>query len=193
MNHSRTAFAVGLVVAAATAVALVVAAGAAIWLLVRGPAPASAAVAAGVGFLISKLFESAKESRARLYETKREVYWDLLGPWLRLLSERERPLTAEDIAKEMGPAIVEASFRGILYASDDVLREHIRMRRAGLSGDDAGPELLLRHARMLKAMRKDLGHTFTSLSEVELLEMFVNMKPENRNTLEAIRGHLPAR
>ncbi|HEX3068864.1 MAG TPA: hypothetical protein VHX14_09820, partial [Thermoanaerobaculia bacterium] len=68
----------------ATFVVLLGGIGGALWLLSRLPATIAALVAGGAGFLVSKLYESWKESKQRLHDKKREVYAKLLAPILAL-------------------------------------------------------------------------------------------------------------
>src|SRR4028118_211419 len=55
-----------------------------LWLLYKLPATVAALVAGGIGFSVTKLYESWKESRHRLHDKKRDVYAKLLAPFLAL-------------------------------------------------------------------------------------------------------------
>jgi hypothetical protein len=155
-----------------------------LWLLVRGPQPLSTFAAAAVGFGASKLYESWAESKTRLHEKKRDVYQQLLEPYLRLTLSS---ITKEDAGKlgaSMAPEVVRSTFQAIMYGSDDVLRRVNDLRRESQKGTVEGTRLLFLIGSLLRAVRRDLGN-FTTMSEVEILDLFVNMSPEDQQKLVA--------
>ncbi|MEA2166486.1 MAG: hypothetical protein QOK37_4613 [Thermoanaerobaculia bacterium] len=149
-----------------------------LWVFWRLPAPISALLAGAIGFLISKVVESWKESRERLHDKKREVYAKLLAPMLALqlqmLKGGDRP-AHEVVLTEMSAQMVTATFDAVLYASDEVLKLWGRIRTAGLTGE----QILVLYMRLLKAIRKDVGNTYTSINEADILRLFVNFSDED--------------
>ncbi|TAK64715.1 MAG: hypothetical protein EPO24_03100 [Bacteroidetes bacterium] len=150
-------------------------------------------IAAAIGFLASRFYESWKESRSRLYDKKREVYSNLLRPWRDILliaiknrdSEKEIPITPEMIRQS-----TEAAFDAILYASDDVVKQYGNFRTMNVGATPEASKILLTVASLLKAMRRDLGYRFTSVDEVDILTMFVNMDSSERDHLrQAMKGN----
>lgn|GEM_PF-2414586 len=166
-----------LIVLAITLTLIVGAVAGMLWLVYRLPATVGALVAGAVGFLASKFYESLKDSKQRLHDKKREVYAKLLAPILALHLEmlkpsKERP-AHEVVLEQMTTQMVEATFDAVLYASDEVLKLWARIRTGSLQNLDSGVILVL-YMRLLKAMRKDVGNTFTSLTEPDILMLFVN-------------------
>ncbi|HVQ36527.1 MAG TPA: hypothetical protein VMS31_03290 [Pyrinomonadaceae bacterium] len=153
-----------------------------LWLLYKLPATVVALVAGGVGFLATKLYESWKESRQRLHDKKRDVYAKLLAPFLALhlqilKGDGDRP--AHKVVREkMTTQMVDATFDAVLYASDDVLKLWGRIRTAGLQNTDP-TIVLVWYMRLLKAMRKDVGNSYTALSEADIMLLFVNFTDDD--------------
>ncbi len=139
------------------------------------PKEGVAIVVAGMSFVISRIYESVKSNKERLYEKKRDVYRKLLDPYVKSLismtkeeSEREDVITDEVVAE----AIV-CAFDAVLYASDDVIKSYSQFRIDALKKGDTA-SIANNLANLLKAMRKDLGHTFTTLSNLDILQAFIN-------------------
>lgn len=153
-----------------------------LWLLYKLPATVAALIAGGIGFLVTKLYESWKESRQRLHDKKRDVYAKLLAPFLVLhlqilKGEGDRP--AHKVVREkMTTQMVDATFDAVLYASDDVLKLWGRIRTAGLQNTDPNI-VLIWYMRLLRAMRKDVGNTYTALTEADIMLLFVNFTDDD--------------
>ncbi|HBI00928.1 MAG TPA: hypothetical protein DDY18_04820, partial [Flavobacterium sp.] len=70
-------------------------------------------LAGGIGFVVSKIYESIKENKQRAYEKKREIYYKLIKPFREILfpaNGKKKELTNEQIREA-----VEAAFDNILY------------------------------------------------------------------------------
>lgn len=149
-----------------------------IYLLLSNASPVILTMlAGGMGFVISKIYESIKENKERSYEKKREIYYKLIKPF------REVMIPGKDkkveISKDQIREAVEAAFDNILYASDDVVKAYGTFRNLSSNGESQ-PEIILKHfAVLLKAMRKDLGNQFSTLDEVDILKMFINMSQKD--------------
>ena len=92
------------------------------------------------------------------------------------------------ITPQLAAQTTDAGFEGILYASDDVLRKYVAFRNVG----DAAPiEVLSRLGGLLISMRRDLGHRFSSVDEIDILATFINMtdaqRSQFRTEMRAIR------
>jgi uncharacterized membrane protein len=145
-----------------------------VYLYLKVPAPVSALLGASAGFVVTKFYESLKEGRARLHDKKRDVYHRLLQPFFKLHMQivRGGEVPAHEvIVTEMGEAMVEATFDAVLYASDDVLKLYAQMRE-----ESDGVKILVLYMRLLRAIRKDLGHSVTSITDSDILRLFVNFK-----------------
>lgn len=150
-----------------------------LWILAEAPQPLSTIAAAAIGFVATKIYEAWNEGKSRLHEKKREVYQQLLDPYFRLTLSAITKEDAATLGATLGPDMVKATFQGIMFASDDVLRRLNEIRFEALKTDVSGVRLLVHLSRLLKAVRKDLGHSFTSLSDIEILALFVNMTAED--------------
>jgi hypothetical protein len=183
-KHRTTALALLIVAIVAGCAAAV------LWLLYRLPATTGPLVAAAIGFLASKFYESLKESKQRLHDKKREVYSKLLAPILALhlqmlKPDKDRP-AHEVVLEKMTSQMVEATFDAVLYASDEVLKLWARIRTGAMQNLEGGVILVL-YMRLLKAMRKDVGNTYTSLTEADILMLFVNFSEDDfRTFFEAV-------
>lgn len=155
--------------------------GGAVYFLGTLPPSVTALVAGAIGFLASRIYEAWRESRARLYEKKREVYKKLMAPWQNLLlksitKKEDNPQLSNDELEQTA----NAAFEAILYASDDVVKQYGKFRNMDFANLEE-PKIMLRELAILyKEMRKDLGHSFTSLDEIDILLMFINMSEEER-------------
>jgi len=140
-------------------------------------------LAGGIGFVVSKIYESIKENKQRAYEKKREqqrayekkreIYYKLIKPFREILfpaNGKKKELTNEQIREA-----VEAAFDNILYASDEVIKSYGAFRNLSSNGNIQPETVLKQFALLLKAMRKDLGNQFSTLDEVDILKMFINM------------------
>ncbi|HEX3070526.1 MAG TPA: hypothetical protein VHX14_18300, partial [Thermoanaerobaculia bacterium] len=74
---------------------------------------------------------------------------------------------------QMTTQMVEATFDAVLYASDEVLKLWGRIRVGSLQNSEPGVILVL-YMRLLKAMRKDVGNTYTNMTDADILALFVN-------------------
>lgn len=131
---------------------------------------------AAIGFIISKIYESSKDNKQRLYEKKREQYALLLKPFIGVLSG-----SGIDTSKETIKTAFESSIATILYGSDDVIKTYGNFRNLA-SNNNKDSSVFLKHlALLLMAMRKDLGNKYSNLDEVSILKMFINMSTEEEN------------
>lgn len=134
-------------------------------------------LAGAIGFVVSKLYESIKENKQRAYDKKREVYYNLIKPFREVLANINTSKKNDLTDKQIKDAI-EAAFDNILYASDEVIKIYGTFRNLSSNSNISTESILGSFALLLKAMRKDLGNQFSSLDEVDILKMFINMNVE---------------
>lgn len=136
-------------------------------------------VSGSIGFIISKIIEDLKESKQRLYEQKRKYYNELIRPYRDVLKNIKvkngnTALNNKQIADAM-----DTAFDNILYASDEVIEKYGRFRNTDTNDTETGSKNLYKTLKLfsdlLLAMRKDLGNKYTSLDDVHILRMFINM------------------
>ena len=154
-----------------------------IWMYRHLPSEFVPIATAALGFIASKTIESWRETRTRLYEKKREAYVKLLAPWrelvvISMMSKKEVTWNRQQMQR-----VYEAAFDTLLYASDDVIRCYGNFLSVGTEPNRTADEVGRRLSVLLKAMRRDLGHRFTALSEVEIMAMLKPMNLDERNRL----------
>lgn len=152
-------------------------------------------IAAGLGFLVSRLYETWKENKTRLYEKKREVYARLLHPWQSILvgtiAAKDKKGVEQKLPTEFITKAANAAFDAILYASDDVIRDYGNFRTCTAEAGVTTEIMFGRLTKLLKSIRKDLGNTYTNLTDVEILQMFMNLTPEEKIKFQNISKNLP--
>lgn len=137
-------------------------------------------VSGGIGYAISKFYEDLKESKQRIYEQKRIVYKTLLIPYIEVLKTTKKGRDINLTDKQISTAF-EAAFDTILYGFDDVIKLYGEFRNIStkITPENEKYIMLKSLALLLNAIRKDLGNKMTSLSEVQILRMFINMSIED--------------
>lgn len=126
------------------------------WIVTSTPAGGLPLLTATLGFVVSRIYESFTENRARLYERRREAYATMLRPWRGVIASMIAARRGEQpeitMTPELATQATDAGFEGILYASDEVLRRYVAFRNVG----NVGPiEVLGRLGGLLICMRRD--------------------------------------
>lgn len=136
-------------------------------------------ISGAIGFIISKFIEDIKESKQRIYEEKRKYYSELIRPFRDLLKNTKTKNGNNTLNNRQISDAMDTAFDNILYASDDVIAKYGRFRNNSINEEETGSKDLYKtlklFAELLLAMRKDLGNKYTSLDEVHILRMFINM------------------
>jgi len=147
-----------------------------VWIILKSPPSFQPFLAGGLGYLISRFYENLKENKSRLYEKKREVYGRLLHAWKQLLINHINSKDKEQtITNEMLVETTDAAFDAVFYASDDVIKKYSIVRNYSRMLPPNGT-IIYHLGKLLKSIRKDLGHTYTSLDEADILSMFINFE-----------------
>lgn len=136
-------------------------------------------VSGSVGFITSKIFEDLKESKQRIYEQKRKYYNELIRPFRDVLKNIKTKNGNSSLNPKQIADAMDTAFDNILYASDNVIEKYGRFRNNSTNEEQTGSssqyKTLKLFSELLLAMRKDLGNKYTSLDEVHILRMFINM------------------
>jgi hypothetical protein len=136
-------------------------------------------VSGAIGFIISKIIEDVKESKQRIYEQKRKYYNELIRPFRDVLKNIKTKTGSTELNNKQIAEAMDTAFDNILYASDEVIQKYGRFRNNSTNETETGSKnsykTLKLFSELLLAMRKDLGNKYTSLDEVHVLRMFVNM------------------
>ena len=151
-------------------------------------------IAAAIGFLARWVIDSIKESKARLHEKKKQVYSNLLKPWIGILTSTIKANQTggqDSITPETIQQAIEAAFDNILYGSDEVILRYGEFRNMTVGNPVNITPLWYRFGTLLLSMRKDLGHTFSTVDEIDILAMFMNMdeamRKRNKEIIKAIK------
>lgn len=136
-------------------------------------------VSGSIGFIISKIIEDLKESKQRIYEQKRKYYNELIRPFRDVLKNIKTKNGNTTLNNKQIADAMDTAFDNILYASDEVIEKYGQFRNNSTNEDESGSKnqykTLKLFSDLLLAMRKDLGNKYTSLDEVHILRMFINM------------------
>ncbi len=168
------------------AAALVVAC-AGLYLATMKATPASNVVAAVLGYLASRLWDSWTDSRQRLHDRRRELYSQLLRPWVTYqyaMTRKDYALKKEALGYLTSPGWFQAKADLAFYASDTVLRAFLTWHRPLPDTPEAGVKGLVYYARLIRAIREDLGFGVTALSDADLLEPLTNFSDEDRRAFD---------
>jgi hypothetical protein len=142
------------------------------WAVVRGVEADPSVVgsfATALGAIIAVVIQRSREKRQELEQSHREklapIYEELLD-------------TMRDF-ESRGEAENEAFFKRLqtkllLYGPTPVIQEWLAWRRLGETLSEPNITLVLTWERVLRAIRKDLGHDDTDLQPGDLLRVFVN-------------------
>ncbi len=136
-------------------------------------------VSGSIGFIISKIIEDVKENKQRIYEQKRKYYKELIRPFRDVLKSLKLKNGHAELNNKQINDAMDNAFDNILYASDNVIEKYGRFRNNSTNEAETGIhnqyKTLKLFSGLLIAMRKDLGNKYTSLDEVHILRMFINM------------------
>lgn len=136
-------------------------------------------VSGSIGFVISKIIEDLKESKQRIYEQKRKYYNELIRPFRDILKNTKNKNGNTTLNPKQIADAMDTAFDNILYASDEVIVKYGRFRNNGTNETEEGSQnsykTLKLFSELLLAMRKDLGNKYTSLDDIHILRMFINM------------------
>ena len=137
-------------------------------------------VAASTWFVTTRVAQ-LQEARNALRTEKRKIYLELLEPWIRVWAivgsssnekQKTRDLQAsikKDVRSFEGR---KKQFEFKLVGSDTTIRAYNALLRAGW--DDSNDQSLEMLARLLLAIRNDLGPGKSDLEPHELIQSFIN-------------------
>jgi hypothetical protein len=189
---TRSQTALGIFTLLIAAVVLVgVAAG--LWYGVKKAPPAISLAVLGAGTTVAvstltltlgRVFERKKTIEAKQRESWAAMYEAFIRNWVEYMGlsqapdKRKKP-TPEAAAKFMA----DFSAQAMIWASDRVLTEFVRLRQPNETDTDADPLVVLKNfERLILAMRKDLGHEDKDLAPTALLQVFINDWPAFAST-----------
>lgn len=142
------------------------------WAVVRGVETDPSVVgsfATALGAIVAVVIQRSREKRQELEQSHREK----LAPIYEELLDNMRDFESREEAEN------EAFFKRLqtkllLYGPTPVIQEWLAWRRLGETLTEPNITLVLTWERVLRAIRKDLGHDDTDLQPGDLLRVFVN-------------------
>jgi hypothetical protein len=133
---------------------------------------------------INKSSEDARERRRLLAERKRQQYLEFLDVLKRFIGGDDASSDTEILEK-----LRDWNLKLTLIASDSVIRAWNKARAiSSVSPALPGPEVLHYWGTLILEMRKDSGHSDSTLKVSEVLGVFVNDIDQHRSALDTPRA-----
>ena len=138
--------------------------------------PAIAAISTAIGgfvvWLVRSQLEAIKRENERLHDTRRGIYVEILSPMFSIFSKNTKHQDA-GMRKILTVEYRKTMFEVTLMGSDNVVRalntymQHIY--RSDANSEESTHETVKHWARLLLAIRKDLGNKGSKLKPVDML------------------------
>ncbi len=126
-----------------------------------------AVLAGPVGWVIRSAYERDERDRQGVSEARWDAYMGVIDPYIRMLAGIRNPRETQKALKAVqGVEHRRHVFRVVLMAPDGVVQAYNELMRATYTDS---PQVMLLFARLLLAIRKDLGNRGTTLKEVDML------------------------
>ncbi|MHB8808187.1 MAG: hypothetical protein ACYC59_11500, partial [Anaerolineaceae bacterium] len=123
---------------------------------------------------VGKYFERKKEIENRQREKKIEVYEEFMQKWFEKLVEnkkQEKSFSDDEFIKFLS----KFTQKLILWGSDKVVKKYSQFRKQSLNTETSDPTLTLySFEEVLLEIRKDIGHSNSSLIKGDILTLFIN-------------------
>ena len=152
------------------------------WIQVLGP---SVLMLLGglITWVIKSRIEELRAVEEKLRETRREVYAEILEPYIKLFADAS-PKSQAQIQKQItSEAYRKNAFNLSLFGSDEVVRAYNDLMSHGYqaesSGDQNPGKMLQLWGKLLLEIRKNLGNKGTKLSEMDMMRGMLKDIPED--------------
>ena len=124
-----------------------------------------------LAFVINNAVQSSRERRARLFEAKRDAYGAFIAAFLSFFHRMNR---GEEVPQEeMVGAIQNLSTEIMTWGSADTVNAFNRYQVENMTETTEPLILFSRTENILRALRKDLGHSDNSLEKFALTKMLL--------------------
>jgi energy-coupling factor transporter transmembrane protein EcfT len=132
------------------------------------------------GVLFTRMAERRKAAEEQIRQQKTPIYEDLIERlFLQLNSVSDTGEVDTDATAQLFARLTP---KLIIWGADDVVVAWSRWRRGLTSGTIAGMDVMFEFESVLKAIRKDLGHSGANVGRGDLLGLFINDVDDHLST-----------
>lgn len=147
-----------------------------------------AGAASAAGWFIRSKIEESRATQQRLNEERRKTYSEILGPYIRILTDLKGKGPAQAINEIKSYDYRKTAFDLALFGSDDVVRAYNALLQYGYKGEQdentqqRGEMYMRLWGKLLLEIRKDVGNKDTKLNEFDMLRWLISDIDKLENT-----------
>jgi hypothetical protein len=143
------------------------------WLQILGP-PLLMVLGGIITWIIKSKSEELRAIEERLREDRRNIYGEILDPYIRIFADIRGQGPAEALARMTSYEYRRTAFNLSLFGSDDVVSAYNNLMQhtyqAETTGSQDPREMIRLWGRLLLEIRKSLGNKDTGLGELDMLK-----------------------
>lgn len=157
------------------------------WLQILGPT-LSAIIGGIVVWIIRSRIEESRAIQQRLNEERRKTYGEILGPYIRILTDLKGEGPKQAINQIQSYDYKKSAVDLTLFGSDNVVRAYNALLQygykieAGENQEMRGNIYMKLWGKLLLEIRKDVGNKKTDLSELDMLRWLISDIDKLENT-----------
>jgi hypothetical protein len=134
------------------------------------------AFGSAIAFIINNAIQSSRERKAKLFESKRVAYENFFQLFFSMFHAQKMgtPLSEHEIFTEFHDFVKAV----MVWGSSDTIKAVLEFQRVASGGLQAadGTALFSPVENLLRALRKDLGHSDASLKKLDLTKLIVRFE-----------------
>ncbi len=146
------------------------------WLQIIGP-PLLMVIGGIITWVIKSKIEELRELEEKLREERRNIYAQLLDPYIRLFADLKGKGPEVAVKKITSYDYRKTAFDLNLFGSDEVIRAFNNLMKHTYEAEATGkqdPQKMIRlWGKLLLEIRKSLGNKKTKLNEVDMLRAMI--------------------
>ena len=146
------------------------------WLQILGP-PLLMALGGVITWFIKSKIEELRAIEEKLREERRNIYAQILDPYIRLFADLKGKGPSEALSKITSYDYRKTAFDLNLFGSDEVVRAYNNlmkyMYRVEATDNQDSTEIIRLWGKLLLEIRKSLGNKKTKLSEFDMLRAMI--------------------
>ena len=146
------------------------------WLQIIGP-PLLMVIGGIITWVIKSKIEELRELEEKLREERRNIYAQLLDPYIRLFADLKGKGPEVAVKKITSYDYRKTAFDLNLFGSDEVIRAFNNLMKhtyeAEATGNQDPEEMMRLWGKLLLEIRKSLGNKKTKLNEVDMLRAMI--------------------